>query len=143
MSSPLDDFWAAGNWTALERVNGWTVTRDGDRVRFSLPARDGQRYLVQLGCDGYPGKAPSVVFINEAGSALDPASWPTGVREFHSVVKPPPASFLCMPLTREGLAHHAEWRARPDAWNDRSNLLLIFNCLGRLLGGSEYTGRGL
>lgn len=142
MSTPLDDFWAAHDWVALERVNGWVVSREGERVRLSVLARDGERYLVQLGCDGYPATAPSTVFINEAGSARDKRAWPVGTGKFHEVVKVPDNCFLCMPLTREGLAHHPDWKGQPGAWNERSSLLDLFNYLRRLLNGPDYAGRG-
>jgi hypothetical protein len=50
-----------------------------------------------------------------------------------------------MPLTREGLQHHGEWKTNPDAdaWNGEQHTLLdIFNRLKRLLNSQNYFGRG-
>lgn len=144
----LDEFFAARDWAAIEAVNGWKVTRDaedGARVILELNARDGERYRVLFVCDGYPGAAPSVAFVSVEGSKADPRAWPRGDQDFHQEVKQPPASFLCMPLTREGLAHHPDWATNAAArpWKSGVHTLMdLFNRMQRLLGGPHYLGRG-
>ena len=141
----LDEFMAAHHWEALKAVNGWRVRRDGDRVEFELTARDGEAYIVRLLCDAYPRLAPSVVFVDAEGSPSTPRAWPKGNGRFFEVVKPPPNCFLCMPLTREGLAHHPNWLADPASkpWDaEQSTLMGVFNYLQRLLSGGDYAGRG-
>lgn len=144
----LDQFFAARDWTAVEAANGWTVTRDaGDsaRVILELSARDCERYRVLFLCDGYPAAPPSVAFVNAEGAKSDPRAWPRGDQEFHQEVKQPPNSFLCMPLTREGLAHHPDWASNVAALSWKSGvhtLMDLFNRIQRLLGGPHYLGRG-
>lgn len=147
MAETLEEFFVARDWGAIEDANRWIVTRDardGARVTLELSACDGERYRVLFLCDGYPAVAPSVAFVNEAGSKADRHAWPRGDPEFHREVKLPPASFLCMPLTREGLAHHADWatKAGVDAWKgDTHTLMDLFNRVHRLLTGPHYVGR--
>lgn len=143
MAAGLDDFLRAHDWDLLRRVNGWDIERHRDLVFFSLVARDGERYRTRFECSGYPDEAPSVLFVNTEGSTLDPTAWPRGTANFHAVVKPPPHCFLCMPLTREGLQHHGEWRTTRAAWNPgRHTLMDLFNYLQRLLDSTDYQGRG-
>lgn len=141
----LDEFMAAHRWDALEAINGWRVRREGDRVEFDLRARDGEPFTVRLMCDEYPRLAPSIVFIDAQGSPSAQSAWPKGNGRFFEVVKPPPNCFLCMPLTREGLAQHPNWLTGPATkpWNaQRSTLMDVFNYLQRLLSGPDYAGRG-
>jgi hypothetical protein len=138
----LDEFFGRHDWDLLHRTNGWKVSRDGDLVLLVLRARDGEVYRVSFVCDGYPDKAPSAFFVNAAGSQDEKAAWPKGTDEFMGSVKPPPASFICMPLTREGLGHHNDWYGKPGAWDSKKSLLDLFNYFGRLLGSSGYLGRG-
>ncbi len=140
----LDEFMASQDWNLLKVVNGWVVTRDGDRLQFGLTARDEERYIVRLLCDDLPRRAPSVVFVDAAGSSSTMNAWPKGTGRFHEVVKPPPNCFLCMPLTREGLQHHPDWLQSPaiTAWRgDRSSPIEVFNYLQRLLTSDDYAGR--
>jgi hypothetical protein len=136
----LDEFMASQDWDLLRVANGWNVTRDGDRLLFELTARDGERYAVRLLCDDLPRRAPSVVFVDHQGSPSTMRAWPRGNEQ---VVKVPPSCFLCMPLTREGLQHHPEWRSNPavNAWREESSLMEVFNYLQRLLTSSDYAGR--
>lgn len=148
MALSLDEFFAAHDWAALEGATGWSVVRDEndkERVLLSLKASDGEAYQVLFLCDGYPQRAPSVAFVNAAGSKSDPRAWPRGDNEFFQEVKPPPNSFVCMPLTREGIAHHADWLTSEtsDVWNpERHTLVSLFNRMHRLLNGPYYQGRG-
>jgi hypothetical protein len=148
MAQSLDEFFAARNWPALEALRGWSVARDEndrDIVYLRLKARDAEAYRVRCVCDGYPATPPSVAFVNDEGRKDDHAAWPKGTGELDQEVKPPDACFLCMPLTREGLAHHGEeWRKTfPDqCWNgDKHTLLDIFNRVHRILHATFYTGR--
>ena len=149
MSHPLSDFLAAHDWDRIKRVNGWRLSRrdeDPDILIFELQAMDGEEYRALVECSGYPDQAPSVVFVNDKGSASDPRAWPKGTGRFHEVVKPPPHCFLCMPLIREGLAHHGDWRDNPRvrAWNSQVHTLMdVLNYLQRLLHSQDYQGRGL
>lgn len=142
MSVALDAFFADSTWQLPAQINGWEVVRVGDLVYLSLSAKDGERYRVRFGCDGYPNSAPSVLFVNPLGDKTDPRAWPAG--QFHDVVKPPPNCFLCMPLTREGLTHHRAWSSNPAAspWSSKNSLLELFNYLHRLLNGGQYQKRG-
>lgn len=147
MAQSLDEFFSSRDWTALESLWGWSVSRDeldGSVVFLALKARDGEPYRVRLICDGYPSSPPSVAFVNAAGAKEDDTAWPRGSNELDQEVKPPPSCFLCMPLTREGLAHHPNWRTEfPDqVWDGNKHTLLdIFNRIQRLLHASYYTGR--
>lgn len=141
----LDEFMSAHDWELLKRVNQWEVERDGDLLHLSLAARDGERFRVRVRCDGYPVTPPSVVFVNGEGDPMNPRAWPKGGGRFYQAVKPPPACFLCVPLTREGLQHHGEWRTDPskNAWTgDRHSLIDVFNLVQRLLFDPDYGGRG-
>lgn len=147
MRQSLDDFFSTRDWPSIESATGWLVVRDPDdaaRVFLTLTARDGQSFRVLFLCDRYPDLAPSVAFVNADGSKSDPVAWPCGDSIFLEEVKPPPASFLCMPLTREGLAHHPDWATSgTGAWNpDVHSLIDLFNRMQRLLGGDSYQGRG-
>jgi hypothetical protein len=110
---------------------GWRVERDKDNidvVRLTLPARDRELYILRCVCDGYPKEAPSVKFVSQDGDEKVLSAWPAGDAEFGQVVKPPPHCFLCTDLTREGFAHHSEWRGRADAWNGATSTLMdVFN----------------
>lgn len=146
MADKLGEFLASNDWELLRTIKGWQVERDSvaaDVVRLTLSARDGERYTVRFVCDGYPDTAPSVVFINSAGSPTDRTAWPAGNDEFYRVVKLPPASFLCTDLTREGFAHHSEWMNRPTAWKGSIHTLMhLFNYIqDDLLNSANYHGR--
>jgi hypothetical protein len=148
MSQSLDEFFATRDWSALESVSGWSATRDEadqDIVYLAVKARDGEQYRVRCICDGYPSEPPSVAFVNDSGSKDDVRAWPRGTPELDQEVKAPPSCFLCMPLTREGLAHHPNWRTEfpEQAWSPAKHTLLdIFNRVRRLLHADYYTGRG-
>lgn len=147
MPHPLSDFLAAHDWDTLARINGWKLTLwkdDPDLICFELRAKDGQWYRVLLDCTGYPDQAPGVVFVDDQGNKNELRAWPAGTPQFYDVVKHPPHCFLCMPLTREGLAHHAEWRNDPtkNPWNGRKHTLLdVLNYLQRLLRSRDYIER--
>lgn len=144
MSAELDAFLADPTWQLPAQLNGWEVVRDGGLVYFSLSAKDGEKYRVRFGCDGYPNSAPSVVFVNPQGDKTDPRAWPAGNGEFQKVVKRPSHCFLCMPLTREGLKQHGEWSGNQATapWSSKNSLLDLFNYLHRLLNGGQYEKRG-
>ena len=139
--SPLEDFLAGQNWPVLERVNGWEVKNDGAIVSCTFVARDGERYTLRCECDSYPVQAPSVVFVDDTGSKMNPRAWPRCRGQFGQVVKLPPNSFLCTNLTREGLHHHPEWRSSPLGWSKDKTLLDVFNLVQRLLCSDDYLGR--
>jgi hypothetical protein len=147
MAQSLDELFATRDWPALEALRGWFVARDEkdrDIVYLRLTARDNEAYRVRCVCDGYPAAPPSVAFVNDEGRKDDHTAWPKGLGELDQEVKPPDACFLCMPLTREGLAHHPEWRTncRDQAWDgDRHTLLDIFTRGHRILHADFYTGR--
>jgi hypothetical protein len=147
---PLDDFFLKIG-DALSRAalaNHWVISRrdyDPSIVDFQLNAADNESYFVTLICDQYPLLAPSVKFRNTEGEVNDAKAWPKGSPVFHEVVKPPPSSFLCMPLTREGLQHHGDWinNVTVNSWSsDKHTLLDIFNYLHRLLNSKDYISRG-
>lgn len=140
----LDEFMAQHDWATHERLKGWKVSRTGKIVRLSLAARDGETFTLQCVCDNYPGQAPSVAFVDSEGSKGNARSWPTGGKAITDIVKPPPNSFLCMSLTREGLQHHKNWIGNPkqNPWDPaKHSLMSIFNVVHRLLMGPDYTGR--
>ncbi len=145
MADNLGEFLAKQDWALLQAIKGWHVERDDvskDVVRFTLPARDDDRFTVCLLCDGYPDTPPSVKFIDAAGSTTERTAWPSGTAEFYLVVKVPPHSFLCTDLTREGFAQHPEWTNRPNAWNGATHTLLdLFNYIHDLLNSKSYQGR--
>jgi hypothetical protein len=147
-SSALDAFFATHDWPKILTATGWGVQRDPEdpaRIFFETKARDGESYRLLFLCDSYPTTAPSVAFVNAAGSKSDPLAWPRGDGTFFEEVKPPPNSFLCMPLTREGLAHHPDWLLSPTArpWRaDAHTLMDLFNHVQRLLNSEHYQGRG-
>src|SRR6266404_1545604 len=131
MADALTKFLAAHDWDALGRIMGWRVERDienTDVVRLTLPARDGELYILRCVCDGYPEEAPSVKFQSSEDSVSVMSAWPAGNTAFHQVVHLPPHCFLCTDLTREGFGHHAAWRDRPGAWEGKTHTLMdIFN----------------
>lgn len=139
----LDEFWASHNWEQLSTLNKWITKRNGDTIDCELPAKDGEVYRLRLICNNYPHTPPSVAFINEQGSKSDAKAWPKGGPNFMGIVKPPQNSFLCTGLTREGLAHHQDWKNQPHAWNaERNTVLDVLNMVHRLLHSAEYLGRG-
>lgn len=139
----LEEFFASYDAEAFKAANDWEVVRDGDLVRFHLVARDRERYTLLFDCHGYSAQAPGAAFINAEGSKNDPKAWPKGNARFYEWVKLPPNSFICMPLTREGLAHHEDWRNNPAIrWDGtRHTLLDLFNFFHRLLHAADYEGR--
>src|SRR4051812_42134393 len=63
----IAEFLAAHDWGLLRTIKHWQVERDEvakDIVRLTLRARDDEEYIVRFVCDGYPGKAPRVAFVN-------------------------------------------------------------------------------
>mgnify|MGYP001568958459 CR=1 FL=1 len=145
MSSQLDDFFNSHDLDFLHRINGWVVEAKGEAVLLELGARDGERYKVMFICDNYPTEAPKSLFVNDEGSSNEQKAWPKGNQQFYEIVKLPPNSFLCMPLTREGLQHHQDWKSNPsvNSWNsNRHTLMDLFNFIQRLLNSDNYTGRG-
>jgi len=144
MGKSLDEFFTSRAWEAPASLLGWEVTREDELVYLSLSAKDGERYRVRFICDGYPEKAPSVMFVNQQGDKVDRRAWPAGDNKFYEVVKPPQDCFLCMPWTREGLEHHRDWAGKPstDPWTSQKSLLDLFNYLQRLLNSNQYSHRG-
>lgn len=137
---------ASQNWELLQAIKGWQVERDAiatDVVRLTLPARDGEQYIVRFVCDGYPDAPPSVKFASTNGSTSDRAAWPNGNKAFTDVVKLPPESFLCTDLTLEGFQHHPDWKGKPTAWNGSARTLMnLFNYIqDDLLNSPNYEGR--
>jgi hypothetical protein len=143
----LDAFLDAHDWNDLERRHGWTLQRDPtdpELIRLRLSARDGEQYLLLCECGGYPEAPPSVTFVNEAGWTSDVHAWPTGNEAFVGSVKPPQASFLCIPLTRECLAYHPDFFRNESVggWDpDKHTLMDVFVAVQALLSGSDYEGR--
>ncbi|MEQ6390318.1 hypothetical protein RZN22_13470 [Bacillaceae bacterium S4-13-58] len=145
MQQDLKEFIDAVNWETLKKVNDWEISLNDEIIDFQLNANDGERYIVRFLCDNYPNSAPSVYFINEQGDKMDKTAWPTGDQEFLQHFKPPQHSFICMPLTREGLAHHRDWISSPsiNSWNPQKHTLLdIMNFLQQKLGSKHYLRRG-
>lgn len=146
MASQLDDFFNRYDWDLLLRVNGWIVETKEEIVTLELGARDGERYKVMFICDNYPTEAPKTFFVNDEGSSDDVKAWPKGNQRFYEIVKLPPNSFLCMPLTRQGLQHHQDWKTNPsvNSWDSgRHTLMDLFNFIRRLLNSDDYAGRGV
>lgn len=142
--SDLEAFFATFDIELVQRMNGWKIHHEGELVYFTLPARDEEEYTALIICDGYRQVAPGVAFIDEAGSKLVSAAWPAGDAYFADYVKPPPASFICAPITREGLEHHTEWKQNPSVspWNPTlHDLSDVLNFLSRLLRSPHYSGR--
>jgi hypothetical protein len=144
----LDKLIAYLNDTRTGAINEWSLERDADDdeiLRLSLLARDGERYILRCECDGYPSIAPSILFVNESGWTSDVRAWPTGNLNFVEVVKPPPASFLCFPLTRECLKYHPDWagNAEVGGWDPAKHSLWdVFTRIQSLLNSEDYWGRG-
>lgn len=147
MPHSLDELFALLDVESCKRVNGWEIRRRADNVDvvlFTVPAMDEEMYSVRCECTSYSESPPGVVFINAEGSQVDPKAWPAGDAEFDQIVKPPPSCFLCVPLTREGLQYHNEWRGdtTKDPWNgSKHSLKDVFNLVHRLLNGPHYRGR--
>jgi hypothetical protein len=147
MSMSLDEFLDAHDWDDLERQHGWKLERDvsdPELIRLRLSARDGEQYVLLCECGGYPEIPPSVTFVNEEGWASDVHAWPTGNAAFVGAVKPPQASFLCIPLTRECLAYHPDF-LRNEAvggWSPEKHTLMdVFVAVQALLNGNDYERR--
>jgi len=141
----LDELMASRHWARLGELYGWCARRSDDLIVVELEARDGEWYSVLLDCPDYPAVPPNVGFVDGEGSLMDPEAWPAGTPRFHEVVKPPPACFLCMPLTRQGMSAHQEWTStsRVGAWDpERHTLLDIVNYVQLLLRSKQYLGRG-
>lgn len=143
MKTPLDEFFESADLVTLERVNEWSIRRENEIVFLELPAKDQQVFRVRVECDRYPEQVPSVLFVDSAGSKLNPSAWPHGTHALMEIVKPPPNCFLCTELTREGLQHHPDWRGLQSAWNPKKHTLNdVFNLIHRLLHSDGYLGKG-
>lgn len=136
----LDTFLGAPYVQEAFRRHGWDVERDGDTLYVSLLARDGEAYLLRLKADDYPRKPPSVLFVDpETKSTKVLGAWPNDDKQYF---KPPDDEFICMPLTREGLQRHQDWKDLPDAWNPARNTLAdIVSWAHRFLRSPLYLGR--
>jgi hypothetical protein len=117
---------------------------DDELVRTIMAAADGERYILLCECGGYPNKAPSAVFVNDEGWSSDVTAWPSGNAAFVEQVKPPEAGFICIPLTRECLSYHPDWKCNEEVggWDPEKHTLLdLFAAVQRLLHSSDYIGR--
>lgn len=146
MADNLTEFLAKHDWAVLKAIKGWQIERDDvdmNIVRLTLPARDGELYLLRCICDKYPDLAPRATFVSAQGSSGDVKAWPKGNAAFYEVVKHPPHSFLCTDLTREGFEHHPEWANSPNAWKGTTHTLMdLFNYVqDDLLNSLNYLGR--
>jgi hypothetical protein len=143
MAQTLAQFFTSYPAEAFKSANGWAVDREGDLVQLHLVARDQERYTVLFDCYGYALEAPGAAFINREGSKNDLTAWPKGNSRFYDWVKHPPNSFVCMPLTREGLSRHEDWRNNSSLrWDGEKHTLLdLFNFFHRLLQSPDYEGR--
>jgi hypothetical protein len=146
MADDLTSFLAKHDWAMLKAIKGWQIERDDvdlNIIRLTLPARDGERFILRCICDKYPDLAPRVAFVNAQGSTSDLTAWPKGNAAFYEVVKLPPHSFLCTDLTREGFTHHPEWMNSLTAWKVSTHTLMnLFNYVqDDLLDSLNYLGR--
>lgn len=141
--SDFDDFWNKLDRDLLKAVKGWGFKRDGDVLYFSLPARDGERYRIRIGCDGYRAQVPDPVFVDANGSTTVMSAWPKGSDNLYQYIKRPPDCFICMPLSRNGIQRHQEWlTSNVGVWNPAIHSLFdLFNFFQRLLDSSDYLGR--
>lgn len=143
MPESLEEFFSNGarDWETIKQMNGWEIQREDVIVTFKLSARDGERYIVRLVCDHYPDHPPAVSFINERGEKNDVRAWPRGNNVFHNdYVKIPPVSFICAPLTAEGVQHHPNWS---NVWKSQGcSLMDVFNFLHALLNDPKYGYEG-
>lgn len=144
--SALDTLLASPDVEFARRVRRWQIERasnDSNIVFARLVARDAAAYRLLMECDGYPVVAPSVVFVDDAGNKQNPSAWPRGTDEFGQIVKPPQQCFLCTGVTREGLAHHPNWRGTAEGWDPaRHTLFDVLALVQSLLDSPSYQGRG-
>ena len=141
--SDLDDFWNQLDRDFLKEHKGWEFERDGNLLYLSLSARDGERYRIRFGCDGYRTRPPDPMFVDADGSKTAVTAWPRGNDNFYQYIKRPPDCFICMPLSRNGLERHQEWlTSGVGAWNPATHSLFdLFNFFQRLLDSTDYSGR--
>jgi hypothetical protein len=139
--SVFAEHWDQVDWAAVHGGSGWQAERVDEVGYITMSARDGVAYRLRLECKGYPQKAPSAAFADEKGLVSNVKAWPKGSGDFGSAVHPPPDTFICTPLTREGLEHHPEWKSRADPWSVDKHFLDVANYVQRLLSGPTYGGR--
>ncbi len=99
--------------SALCTAFSWRV-EVGDLVLFVLMLRRGvasDSYLLRVGLDDYPRRAPSFVFVDKASKTPANQSWPPGVKHNHD------RPGICIPGTREchEIYHANEARYQWDA----------------------------
>ncbi len=142
MSETLDAFLSnsSRDWSTITLLNRWEICRDEEIITFIFYASDGEQYIVRIICDNYPTLPPSVFFINGKGEKNDICAWPRGQGIFFDYVKPPMNSFICAPLTFEGVQHHPEWKG---IWNPSVTTLMdALNFLHALLNDAKYGYQG-
>ena len=92
----------AAKASAMARAFGWEFSLDTLVLYVALRPRRRPKlaYLLRVGFDDFPRRAPSFVFVNTTLRQPDDAAWPLGVR--HGAQPPG----ICTPGTREFHEHY-------------------------------------
>lgn len=124
----------AARRSAHAEAYGWRFDVD-DLVAYVTLAprrRPNLSYLLRVGFDDFPSRAPSYVFVDRATKQEIAAAWPPDVRH------PGPPPGICTPGTREFHEHlHAQDRQYPwdsDRYTFLSTLAEIHRMMERAVG---------
>jgi hypothetical protein len=147
MASELDitTLAAAAAGLAASDTHRWRVTHIANTLRVYVtltPVGSADVYCLRLDFgEALASGPPSVTFCDPdtyvEGRLCD---WPRGLTDYF---KPPPSEglgWLCNPWTREGRAHHAEWRSY--GWRPTRVVWRVATAIQDILDKpGSYTGR--
>lgn len=130
---------------AATEAQRWRVSVEAGALRVYVtlyPAGSTDRYCLRLDFgDALAAGPPSVVFCEpETHAEGRRQDWPCGPTNYF---KPPPdhgVGWICNPWTREGRAHHAEWRSHK--WLATRTIWRVATAIQDILDkAGAYTGR--
>ena len=136
-----------GQLREIAENRGWDLTETGDPgFVLGLPAHDGSRLWLTVGCDGLPGLPPAWHWFNPETGAIDqPADTPKGGGYFHS------SGRICAPWSRiaykqvDAQGPHGDWELTTWMTNPKTKGCKTLAAMAlRLfveLNGPRYTGR--
>jgi hypothetical protein len=105
------------------------VRKEGYHVFFEFTGRESQRLVARLECNGYPAKAPDLVFLDPEtnGVSGDKRHWPPD----SPILQLPDGLHLCIPGTRWFEQTHRNRGTREDRGLARLLAVLAICCNGQ------------
>lgn len=123
----------------------WEVTHVADTLRVYVtltPAGSDDVYCVRLDFgEALSSGPPSTTFCHpETKAERRTEDWPRGLTDYFKLPKRGEVGWICNPWTKEGRAHHSEWRS--CSWNPRRAVWVVMTALQDILDKpGAYTGR--